>query len=205
MRMPSARNAFSAAAVVVLTRIGNRDDARGLAADRHMDDRSAFPPQTLGRIGEAAVSMPSSARYGAVPSTTFVPPTMPIAPLPVGASKSRTGSRAVPRSLAAFTMAAASGCSLACSTLAARRRSSASSWPSAARREVTTGLPCVKVPVLSTISVSTFSRRSSASALRMSTPACAPRPTPTMIDIGVARPSAHGQAMMRTVTAATSP
>ena len=32
----------------------------------------------------------------------------------------------------------------------------------------------------------------------------APRPTPTMIDIGVARPSAQGQAMMSTETAATT-
>ena len=34
--------------------------------------------------------------------------------------------------------------------------------------------------------------------------AAAPRPVPTMIDIGVARPSAHGQAMMSTATALTS-
>ncbi len=54
-------------------------------------------------------------------------------------------------------------------------------------------------------SVSTRSSRSSASALRMSTPARAPRPTPTMIDIGVASPSAHGQAMMSTETAAIMP
>ena len=45
--------------------------------------------------------------------------------------------------------------------------------------------------------------RSSASASRISTPCWAPRPTPTMIDIGVARPSAHGHAMMSTATAAT--
>ena len=70
---------------------------------------------------------------------------------------------------------------------------------------VTFGLPSVSVPVLSTTSVSTFSMRSSASAFLISTPACAPRPTPTMIDIGVARPSAQGQAMMRTATAATRP
>ena len=48
-------------------------------------------------------------------------------------------------------------------------------------------------------------QRSSASAFLISTPACAPRPTPTMIDIGVARPSAHGQAMISTETAATRP
>ena len=33
-------------------------------------------------------------------------------------------------------------------------------------------------------------------------PAAAPRPVPTMIDMGVARPSAQGQAMIRTETAA---
>ncbi len=69
----------------------------------------------------------------------------------------------------------------------------------------TFGLPSVSVPVLSTTSVSTFSMRSSASAFLISTPAWAPRPTPTMIDIGVASPSAQGQAMISTDTAATRP
>ena len=67
------------------------------------------------------------------------------------------------------------------------------------------GLPSVSVPVLSTISVSTFSISSSASAFFTSTPARAPRPVATMMDIGVARPSAHGQAMISTATALTSP
>jgi hypothetical protein len=65
------------------------------------------------------------------------------------------------------------------------------------------GLPSVSVPVLSTTRVSTFSRISRASAFLMSTPARAPRPTPTMMAIGVARPKAQGQAMMRTATAFT--
>src|ERR1700719_3206445 len=69
----------------------------------------------------------------------------------------------------------------------------------------TFGLPSVSVPVLSTTSVSILSMRSSASAFLIKTPACAPRPTPTMIDIGVASPSAQGQAMIRTLTAATRP
>ena len=102
-------------------------------------------------------------------------------------------------------MASASGCSLARSTLAASRRISSSSNPAAATIATTFGLPSVSVPVLSTTSVSTFSMRSSASAFLISTPACAPRPTPTMIDIGVARPSAQGQAMISTLTAATRP
>src|SRR4030095_4382974 len=69
----------------------------------------------------------------------------------------------------------------------------------------TLGFPSVSVPVLSTTSVSTFSMRSSASAFLINTPLCAPRPTPTMIDIGVASPSAHGTAMINTATAAISP
>ena len=43
-----------------------------------------------------------------------------------------------------------------------------------------------------------------ASACLNSTPAAAPRPLATMMDIGVARPSAHGHAMMSTATALTS-
>ena len=120
-------------------------------------------------------------------------------------SNSSTLPRSRLRSLAARTIASASGCSLARSTLAASRRISVSSKPSAGTIATTFGLPSVSVPVLSTTSVSTFSMRSSASAFLISTPACAPRPTPTMIDIGVARPSAQGQAMMSTLTAATRP
>src|ERR1700723_3128102 len=70
--------------------------------------------------------------------------------------------------------------------------------------EVTRGFPSVRVPVLSMTSVSTFSRISSASAFLIRTPAVAPRPTPTMIDMGVAKPNAQGQAMIRTATALTS-
>ncbi len=43
-----------------------------------------------------------------------------------------------------------------------------------------------------------------ASACLNRTPAVAPRPVATMMDIGVARPSAHGHAMMSTATALTS-
>ena len=99
-------------------------------------------------------------------------------------------------------MAEASGCSLRRSRLAASRRTSSAANPAAGTTAVTRGRPSVRVPVLSTTSVSTFSSRSSASAFLISTPDRAPRPTPTMIDIGVASPSAHGQAMISTETAA---
>lgn len=38
----------------------------------------------------------------------------------------------------------------------------------------------------------------------MRMPSCAPRPVPTSSAVGVARPSAHGQAMMSTATAAVN-
>jgi hypothetical protein len=60
------------------------------------------------------------------------------------------------------------------------------------------------VPVLSRTTVSSFCAVSSASAERIRMPAWAPFPVATMIDSGVARPSAQGQAMISTATAATS-
>ena len=66
-----------------------------------------------------------------------------------------------------------------------------------------TGRPSVRVPVLSITRVSALARRSSDSASWISTPSRAPRPTPVITDTGVASPSAHGQAMMSTDTAAT--
>ena len=79
-----------------------------------------------------------------------------------------------------------------------------SSKPGAVTTELTRGFPSVRVPVLSTTKVSTFSNRSRDSAFLTRTPAPAPLPTPTMIDIGVASPSAHGHAMISTDTAATT-
>ena len=70
--------------------------------------------------------------------------------------------------------------------------------------ETSLGFPSVNVPVLSNTRVSTFPSTSSASAFRTKTPAIAPRPVPTMIDIGVASPKAQGQAMINTATALTS-
>ena len=51
--------------------------------------------------------------------------------------------------------------------------------------------------------VSTLRSTSIASAFLKSTPTVAPLPVATMIEIGVASPSAHGQAIMRTATAFT--
>ena len=56
----------------------------------------------------------------------------------------------------------------------------------------TLGLPSVSVPVLVVQKRMTRSSRSRASAFLISTPDCAPRPTATMMDIGVAGPSMQG-------------
>ena len=62
--------------------------------------------------------------------------------------------------------------------------------------------PSVTVPVLSRTTVVTRLVCSSTSGPLMTIPSCAPRPVPTISAVGVASPSAQGQAMMRTATAA---
>ena len=69
---------------------------------------------------------------------------------------------------------------------------------------ITTGLPSVRVPVLSTAKTVIFCASSSATALRIKMPCRAPCPLPTMIAVGVAKPSAQGQAITSTATALTS-
>ena len=199
-RMPSALSAASASGVDGLDRIGDGEHAGQPARRRRRRSpwrRPGADPRPLceqRRDVDAVLGQ----ELGVAERRSAGPRPCRARPCPTGESKSLTGAVAMPRGSAAATMASASGCSLARSTLAARRSSSRSSKPGAGTIAVTAGLPSVSVPVLSTTSVSTFSMRSSASAFLISTPACAPRPTPTMIDIGVARPSAQGQAMMRT-------
>ena len=60
------------------------------------------------------------------------------------------------------------------------------------------------VPVLSNTTVPMRRACSSALALVTSTPLVAPKPSETVTDSGVASPSAHGQAMISTLTAVTS-
>ena len=102
-------------------------------------------------------------------------------------------------------MAAASGCSLRALEAGREPQQLVLVEPAGGHdRRPARGLPSVSVPVLSTTSVSTLRSVSIASAFRNSTPIVAPLPVATMIDIGVASPSAHGQAMISTATALTS-
>ena len=76
--------------------------------------------------------------------------------------------------------------------------------PSATVTSLTDMTPAVTVPVLSMTMVSTRLVDSSTSGPLMSRPICAPRPVPTSSAVGVASPSAHGQAMISTATAAVN-
>ena len=77
--------------------------------------------------------------------------------------------------------------------------SSLSEKPFIGITSVITGSPFVRVPVLSnTIALSDWTAWSDLLLLK-SMPRCAPSPMPAVIAVGVASPSAQGQAMMRTV------
>ena len=162
------------------------------------------PRSASARAASADASTPCAASSRRLPSATRRPPAAPVIPCPATDWKPSTRAGVTPRSVAPARTAAASGCSLPCSRPAARASTSSSRNPDAATTVTSRGLPSVSVPVLSTTIVSTFSMVSSASAFLMRTPACAPRPVATMIDIGVASPSAQGHAMINTATALTS-
>ena len=106
--------------------------------------------------------------------------------------------------LAPSTMAVARGCSDFCSTEATSVRSSSGFTFPKAMTSVREGLPEVTVPVLSRTTASTFSKDSMASALLKRIPFRAPRPVPTIMAVGVAKPNAHGQEITSTETAISS-
>ena len=81
---------------------------------------------------------------------------------------------------------------------------SSSPIPAQFMYSTTCGRPTVSVPVLSNATTSIARATSSACALLIRIPRDAPRPVPTMIAVGVARPSAQGHAMMRMATNALS-
>ncbi len=203
-RIPAARRSEIAAGRRLLDRVGDAEQAGRPAVDRRRrrpSGRRGGGPRPARPSGPG--SIPSSRSIAGLPITTARPSTRPSTPRPVRERNDSAAGIASPRSAAAAATAAARGCSLDCSSPAASRSSSDSSWPGDVTTETTRGFPSVRVPVLSKTRVSIRSRTSSASAFFTRTPAPAPRPVPTMIDIGVARPSAHGQAMISTATALT--
>ena len=151
-------------------------------------------------------TMISSAALSSSPLSPAPTPaaTRPETPRPSWLRKPSTAGRSPAFSRAPAAIARAMGCSEASSTAPARRSTCASSSPSATVVETSACLPVVTVPVLSSTIVSTLRVDSSTSGPLMRMPSWAPRPVPTISAIGVARPSAHGQAMMSTATAAVN-
>ena len=121
-------------------RIGDGDDAGRLAVDADEDRRGAIGAQLL-RLGRKWSGIDALLlEEGGVAECHALALDGADARPCRSASRSRSpGSSAILRCSAAATMAAASGCSLARSTLAARRRMLASSKPGAATTAVTAG------------------------------------------------------------------
>ena len=128
-------------------------------------------------------------------------------PRPAWFENPRIDEAATPRAPAPATMARAIGCSDADSTAAARPRivsSDSRSLFDSGRVTMLSSdiLPVVTVPVLSRTIVSIVRVCSSVSADLMTIPSWDARPDPTRRAVGVAKPSAHGQATTSTATPA---
>ena len=123
---------------------------------------------------------------------------------PAGCGTRRPPGARRPRPRAAEAIACATGCSDAASRAPAKRRISARLAPFSGATSASSIRPSVIVPVLSSTIVPTRRVCSRTSGPRIRIPSCAPRPVPTISAVGVARPSAHGHAMIRTATAAVN-
>ena len=100
-------------------------------------------------------------------------------------------------------MAPARGCSLPRSRLAASAQHSVLGPSRQGLKAARRGLPSVSVPVLSTSKRVHFAENLQGLGVADQHAWLAPRPVPTMIDMGVASPKAQGQAMISTATALT--
>ena len=151
---------------------------------------------------EAGAGSVCSATNAGRPATTARPSTTPRTPRPSWLRKpTRLGSG--PSALAAAAIARAIGCSEASSSAPISLSASARSIPLVCT-SVSVIRPVVTVPVLSSTIVSTLRVDSRTSGPLISSPSWAPRPVPTSSATGVASPSAHGQAMISTATAAVN-
>ena len=148
--------------------------------------------------------MPAARSSAARPTSSACPSTTPSTPRPSRfTNSSATGSW--PTSLrAASAIARPIGCSDACSIAPTSRSSAARSTPSPSVTSTRLMRPLVTVPVLSSTTVSMRPVDSSTSGPLIRIPSWAPRPVPTSSAVGVASPSAHGQATISTATAAVS-
>ena len=196
---PSARSSAIAAAEVGFTWSETTSTPRAPPSQATV---TAVRPALTASSKRPARSSGSSPRLR--PTVTSTPSTLARTPWPGRLTKSPTAGSSPTSAFAPSAMARAMGCSDADSTAPARRSSSSRSTPSPAQTSASAMSPLVTVPVLSSTTVSMRRVDSSTSGPLSSTPICAPRPVPTSSAVGVARPSAHGHAMISTATAAVN-
>ena len=182
--------------------------ARDLAVPAGGDRGAALGLGRRPRAGELGrrVGSAQSASSAGRPATTARPSTMPSTPSPSWLAKPvGRRQRAELARVAAAAIARAIGCSEAFSS-APTSRSASASVDARRRRRPRAALirPVVTVPVLSRTIVSTRRVDSRTSGPLISSPSWAPRPVPTSSAVGVASPSAQGQAMISTATAAVN-
>ena len=203
-RMPVRFSAAMASAVVSL--IGSATESMPVTASPMANSTTVVPSARWRSASpcQRSTATPSFVRKTWLPTNARFPSTVARTPRPLTASNPEAGAGTNPRAFAPSTIDAAIGCSLSASTPAINRSASFASVPSLTAIPAKAGLPKVSVPVLSTTSVSISRMRSIASALRNRMPMVAARPMATVMEIGVARPTAHGQAMMSTATALAS-
>src|SRR3989338_1988421 len=172
--------------------------ASGLIASATITVPNTFSLVASTSCGPPSNGKPISAINLKLPAKYSTPPIIPFNPLPFMISKCETGNRVILFFFAYLTMAWATGCS----DLLSSEAKTCSMFSSDTL--VTSGLPRVKVPVLSTTTVSTLWSFSSVAASLIKMPSLAPFPTPTIMAVGVANPSAQGQAITSMLTNDTS-
>ena len=138
-------------------------------------------------------------------TSTTLPCTVARTPTPGIDSKVVLSASEMPCVAACVRMARPIGCSLPCSAAAASASASCSVPGCSDSTRSTRGCPSVSVPVLSNHTWRMRPARSSAPASFTRMPRRLASPAPAMIAMGVASPSAHGQLMMSTVVAASTP
>ena len=148
----------------------------------------------------ASSDMPGGSPAGR-PTRIGVPSRSASIPAPGFAACDVADGTSIPRSRAPSRTARAIGCSEPASAAAATATTSSAVAGGAGATSVSVITPSVIVPVLSSSAMSTSFARSKTSAPLNRTPSSAARPVPAMTATGVARPSAHGQAISSTATA----
>ena len=158
--------------------------------------------QAVWRASRGTLHQPSM--NSALPAAISFPSSTPASPPPGKVSNSETSPQLTPSALAFASTALASGCPLFFSSITAILSRRSGLTPFCGSRSVTSGVPEVRVPVLSSTTVFILPVCSSAVAVLNNMPLRAPVPLPVTMATGVASPRAQGQLTTSTATACES-